>query len=48
MMGRAASAKKQAAHDAAQAALNKRETTEPGAAGRWGVRRLNFPISGEG
>jgi len=30
MMGRAASAKKQAAHDAAQAALNKRETAEPG------------------
>jgi predicted tellurium resistance membrane protein TerC len=30
MMGRAASAKKAAAHDAAQAALNKRETAEPG------------------
>ncbi|MES2835343.1 MAG: TerC family protein [Pseudomonadota bacterium] len=30
MMGRAASARKAAAHDAAQAALNKRETAEPG------------------
>jgi len=30
LMGRAASAKKAAAHDAAQAALNKRETAEPG------------------
>ena len=30
LVGRAASAKKQAAHEAAQAALNKRETAEPG------------------